>query len=167
MRKLKENVSLLIDKMKKLRYTFVFIFLISCTSNTIFEKPKNLIPKDTMSLLIQEMMIATSAKFIKNKNLKKNSNYMPFVYDKFKIDSARFLESNLYYISKIDEYQEILTNAKNRLEQRKDSVTRLSSRLDSLRRDSINKNKKALKEINFDSIVTQKKKQRSLEKSLE
>jgi hypothetical protein len=48
--------------MKKISYTFLFVFLSSCTSNTIFEKPKDLIPKDTMSLLIQEMMIASAAK---------------------------------------------------------------------------------------------------------
>ena len=55
---LKENASLLIVKMKKLSYLLVFIFLVSCTSNTIFKEPKDLIPKDTMSLLLQDMMIA-------------------------------------------------------------------------------------------------------------
>ena len=80
--------------MKKLSFLLLFIFLISCTSNTIFEKPKDLIPRDTMSLLIQDMMIASSAKFVKNKNKEKKINYMSFVYDKYKIDSLRFHNSN-------------------------------------------------------------------------
>lgn len=127
--------------MKKLTYFLIFIFLYSCTSNTIFEKPRDLIPKDTMSLLIQEMNIASSSKFIKNKNLQKNIEYMPLVYDRFRIDSVRFQTSNLYYMSKIDVYQEILTGAKNSLEQRKNFFDQLKKRKDSLRRDSIQKMK--------------------------
>ncbi|QNM84804.1 DUF4296 domain-containing protein [Polaribacter pectinis] len=133
--------------MKNLHYIFVFIFLLSCTSNTIFEKPKDLIPKDTMSLIIQELMIASSAKFIKNKSLEKNVNYMPFVYDNFKIDSLRFDASNTYYISKVDAYEDILTDAKNNLEKRKEQVTKLKGTQDSLRRDSIKKAKSPLKKL--------------------
>jgi len=123
--------------MKKISYFFIFTFFISCTSNTIFEKPKDLIPRDTMSLLLQEMMIASSAKFIKNKKRQKNINYMPFVYDKFKIDSTRFDISNYYYMSKIDVYQEILESAKDSLESRNDLFKKTQTRLDAIRKDSI------------------------------
>jgi hypothetical protein len=123
--------------MKKISSLFVFIFFLSCTSNTIFEKPKNLIPRDTMSLLLQEMMIASSAKFIKNMKQQKNINYMPYVYDKFKIDSSRFDRSNYYYMSKIDIYQEILENAKNSLESKSDVFNKIRSKIDSIRKDSM------------------------------
>jgi hypothetical protein len=123
--------------MKKISYVFLFVILSSCTSNTIFEKPKDLIPKDTMSLLIQEMMIANSAKNIKNINLEKKINYMPFVYDTFKIDSVRFQNSNFYYVTKIDLYQEIFTDAKEKLEKRKEKLVILKNRMDSIRKDSI------------------------------
>jgi hypothetical protein len=121
--------------MKKISCLFVFIFLASCTSNTIFEKPKDLIPRDTMSLLLQEMMIASSAKFIKNKTNQKNINYMPFVYGKFKIDSTRFESSNYYYMSKIDLYQEILESAKINLESRNKVFKKINKRLDSIKKD--------------------------------
>jgi hypothetical protein len=123
--------------MKKISSLFVFIFFLSCTSNTIFEKPKNLIPRDTMRLLLQEMMIASSAKFIKNKKQQKNINYMPYVYEKFKIDSTRFDHSNYYYMSKIDIYQEILENAKNSLESKSDVFNKIRSKIDSIRKDSM------------------------------
>jgi hypothetical protein len=123
--------------MKKISSLFIFIFFLSCTSNTIFEKPKNLIPRDTMRLLLQEMMIASSAKFIKNKKQQKNINYMPYVYEKFKIDSTRFDHSNYYYMSKIDIYQEILENAKNSLESRSDVFNKIRSKIDSIRKDSM------------------------------
>ena len=121
--------------MKKI--SLLLIFLSSCTSNTIFKKPEDIIPKDTMSLLIQDMMIASSAKFIKNTNKQKKINYMSFVYDKYKIDSVRFQNSNFYYISKIDLYEEIITDAKVKLENKKKFFTKLKAT-----QDSINKLKK-------------------------
>ena len=139
MMKLKENASLLIANMKNIFYIFLLILLGSCTSNTIFEKPENLIPKDTMSLLVQEMSIATSAKYINNKNFEKRINYMPLVYERFGIDSVRFQTSNMYYMSKIDVYQEILTDAKENLEKQKSFYDAIKKRTDSLRADSIKK----------------------------
>jgi hypothetical protein len=123
--------------MKKISCLFIFIIFLSCTSNTIFEEPKDLIPRDTMSLLLQEMMIAASAKFINNKNQQKNINYMPFVYDKFKIDSTRFDISNYYYMSKVDVYKEILERAKTNLESRNDVFKKRQKRLEAVRKDSL------------------------------
>lgn len=157
---LKGNASLLIVNMKKLSYLLIFMFLVSCTSNTIFEKPEDLIPKDTMSLLVQEMMIASSAKFIKNKNLERKINYMPLVYDLFKIDSIRFQNSNLYYISKIDVYQEVFQNAKISLQKRKSIFDEIKKIKDSLRRDSTRNLKRNT--ISTDSLFDNSKKQRQL-----
>lgn len=136
--------------MKKLSYLFVVFLLTSCTSNTIFKKPENLIPRDTMTLLIQDMMIASSAKFVKNNNEQKKINYMAFVYDKYKIDSLRFQNSNFYYTSKIDLYQEIINDVKTNLEEEKDFYKTLSKRKDSIRKDSLKKNDIKLKAL--DSI---------------
>tara|TARA_B110000902_G_scaffold142093_1_gene164032 strand:- start:15583 stop:16068 length:486 start_codon:yes stop_codon:yes gene_type:complete len=153
MTKLKENGSLLIANMKKLSSLFIFIFLVSCTSNTIFKKPEDLIPKDTMSLLMQDMMIASSAKFVKNKKLQKRINYMAFVYDKYKIDSIRFQKSNFYYTSKIDLYEEIITDAKKELEVKKEFYKKRKSTLDSIKKDAIKKSKIKVNTIKSDVIL--------------
>ena len=137
MMKLKGKELLLIDKMKKNSYLFLFILLVSCTSNTIFEKPEDLIPKDTMSLLLQEMVISTSAKFLKNKNNQKNINYMPFVYERFKIDSTRFESSNYYYMSTIDLYQKILEKVEASINTQRDALKKVKKQLDSIKKDSI------------------------------
>ena len=136
--------------MKKLSYLLAFLILGSCTSNTIFEKPTDLIPKDTMSLLVQEMMIASSATYIKNKNMERNINYMPLVYERFQIDSVRFQTSNLYYMSKVDEYKLIFEDAKNSLKEQKAYFDNIKSAKDSLRLDSIKRNKDLKK--NIDSV---------------
>jgi len=136
--------------MKHIFIIFCAVLIFSCTSNTILEKPKDLIPKDSMQLLLQEMVIAGSAKFIKNKNLEKNINYMPLVYQKFKIDSARFQNSNLYYMSKIDMYQKILESAKESIEKQGKLYKQKQTRLDSIKKDSIDKAK--ILERRLDSI---------------
>ncbi|WP_199269139.1 DUF4296 domain-containing protein [Polaribacter sp. L3A8] len=136
--------------MKKLSYLLVFIFLGSCTSNTIFKKPEDLIPRDTMTLLIKDMMIASSAKFVKNNNDQKKINYMAFVYDKYKIDSLRFQNSNFYYTSKIDLYEQILQDVQNNLDEKKEFYSEISAKNDSIRKDSIEKT--AIKRKENDSI---------------
>lgn len=151
--------------MKKTSLLLLFIFAASCTSNTIFEKPKDLIPKDTMSLLLQELVIASSSKFIKNKNQEKKINYMPLVYDRFKIDSTRFQNSNLYYMSTIDDYQEIVENAKQNLEKQKAVFDKIKTIKDSIRTDSLEKvrllkkKKDSIKKIDLnkkDSLIIEK-----------
>ena len=164
---LKGKELLLIDKMRQITYFFLFMFFASCTSNTIFKKPKDLIPKDTMSLLLQEMMISSSAKFIKNKNNQKNINYMPFVYENFKIDSTRFKSSNYYYMSKIDVYQEILENAQNSILARQEVLTNMKTVLDSIKKDSIQGNLNKLKRADSLKIIKNLKELKNSDKILD
>ena len=164
---LKGKELLLIDKMRQITYFFLFMFFASCTSNTIFKKPKDLIPKDTMSLLLQEMMISSSAKFIKNKNNQKNINYMPFVYENFKIDSTRFKSSNYYYMSKIDVYQEILENAQNSILARQEVLTNMKTVLDSIKKDSIQGNLNKLKRADSLKIIKNLKELENSDKILD
>jgi len=45
----------LITKMKHFLYFLLVTFFIGCTSNTIYDQPKDLIPKDTMELLLSKV----------------------------------------------------------------------------------------------------------------
>lgn len=127
--------------MNRFLLIILLLFLVSCTSNTIYKKPKNLIPKDTMVDLLTDMMIATSSKYIKNKNLQTKVEYMALVYDKYKIDSTRFKESNIYYTSKIDEYEEIHKQVKTNLEKRLEKLKKQQKKQDSITVDSLDKPK--------------------------
>ena len=119
----------------------LLFLIVSCTSNTIFKAPDDLIPKDSMQLLMIDMLIADAAKFQKNNNLERNINYMPLVYEKYNIDSTRFHNSNLYYTSKIDEYNKMLDTIKSRLQYIKNDFDAKKKVIDSLRRDSIIRSK--------------------------
>ena len=125
--------------MKRIFTLFFIILLAACTSNTIFKEPENLIPKDSMVVLIQDLVIAANSKPVKNKFGNRNINYLPFVKEKYKIDSVRFAESNLYYTSKIDLYLEILTQAKENIAFKRDSVSSIKKLQDSLQIDSLQK----------------------------
>ena len=101
--------------MKKAVLLLMVLFLGSCTSKTILKKPKDLIPKDTMVLLLTDLNIAKSAYNKKNLNNERNINYVALVYNKYKIDSTRFLNSNYYYTSKLEEYDLIFKEVKKSL----------------------------------------------------
>jgi|LGVF01.1.fsa_nt_gb hypothetical protein len=103
--------------MKKLTSIFfILILLLSCTSRTIYKKPKNLIEKEQMINLWTDIFIAKGTRSIKTKDLRKNINYIPLVFKKYNIDSVQFNESNTYYTSKIDEYKKMFEEVEKRLE---------------------------------------------------
>ncbi|MCF6279099.1 MAG: DUF4296 domain-containing protein [Flavobacteriaceae bacterium] len=136
--------------MKRRIYIFLmFTLVLSCTSRTIYKKPKNLIEKEKMITVWTDMYIAAGAKSVKTKTLKTKINYAPLVLDKYKIDSVQFSESNIYYTSRIDEYEKMFKEVQKRLESlkkvyepepKKDSILPILERIDSLKT-----NKKALK----------------------
>ena len=103
-------------KSKILILSAILIGIVSCTSNTMYEKPKDLIPKDSMVALLTDMYIASSAKSVKNKFLKIEKNYTVLVYEKYKIDSTRFDISNVYYTSKIEEYTDMLRRVRKNID---------------------------------------------------
>lgn len=117
------------------------LFLYSCTSNTIYEKPKDLIPKDSMILILKDLHLATSARTNKNKNNYRRISYIPLVYNKFKIDSLRFKNSSLYYTSKVDVYQPMLNEVLLQLQKEQSIIALLKKNQDSILQDSIKKSR--------------------------
>ncbi|CAM1358838.1 conserved hypothetical protein [Tenacibaculum litopenaei] len=128
--------------MNKVSYIAIILLLVSCNSNTIYKEPEGLIPRDSMISLLTDMYLASSAKNIKNKFLKKEANYMIQVYEKYRIDSVRFDLSNQYYTSRIDEYTDMLNVVKKRLDS-----TRIHYQNLKAAQDSTNAVKPSLKEI--------------------
>tara|TARA_B100000963_G_C22309028_1_gene529195 strand:- start:52 stop:525 length:474 start_codon:yes stop_codon:yes gene_type:complete len=132
--------------MKQLIVFFVSATLLfSCSSNTIYKKPKDLIPKDTMILLLKDLYVATSASGIQNKNQQKKISYISLVYDKYKIDSLRFKKSSLYYTSEADDYEPMLEKVMDLLEKEKAILSRIKKAKDSIINDSVKKKKEATK----------------------
>lgn len=126
--------------MKKISVISVlFLIIVGCTSKTIYSKPNDLIPKDSMSLLLKDLFLANAAKNIKNVRLQRRINYHPLVYEKFKIDSSRFETSNFYYISRIDDYEDILEKVILSIEADQKIYIEKKKIKDSIFKDSIKK----------------------------
>lgn len=112
----------------------------NCTSNTILKKPDNLIPKDQMVDVLTDLFLAINAETTKNIQLERKVNYYPLIFEKYGIDSTRFKESNYYYTSRVDDYDEILDKIETRLKnlneqfesERKieDSISRMKNKTD-------------------------------------
>lgn len=113
---------------------FLLVFISSCTSNTIYKKPENLISKDQMVDLLVDLQLALGAKAVKNKDGKRKVEYMHLVYEKYGIDSTRFSESNFYYTTNIDDYNKILKKVKKRLDNMKKEYELKQTQKDSLDR---------------------------------
>ena len=115
----------------------LFSLLTSCSSNTIFEEPKDLIPKDSMVLLLKDLVLATTAKGFRNFKQINRFNYVHLVYEKYKIDSLRFKQSNFYYISKVDVYEPMLNEVISLLEDEESKFKEIKRVKDSIKNDSI------------------------------
>ena len=118
-------------------YLILIVLFASCRSNTIYEEPKDLIPKDYMMMLLKDLYLATAAKNIKNKRQQKKVSYITLVYNKYNIDSLRFNTSNLYYTSKIDIYEPMLNEITELLEKEQEFFTKAKKIKDSLYNDSL------------------------------
>lgn len=145
--------------MRKAAYTLIGLLLVSCTSNTIYKKPENLISKDSMVLLLTDMYIASSAKNQKNKFLEREDNYMFLVYEKYKIDTTRFDISNVYYTSQVDEYTEILKKVKRNIDSLATFYKEMKKEQDSIKgkdkilKDSVLNDKRVFKEVPDELLI--------------
>ena len=102
--------------MKALYVIAIIFFLIGCQENKVnYKKPADLIPKEEMINLIYDMHLAVAASNMKDISLEKR-NYMSLVYEKYDVDSTRFANSNLYYTSRIQEYEEMFEEVERRLD---------------------------------------------------
>ena len=131
----------------------LIILFASCKSNTIYDEPLDLIPKDSMMLLLKDLYLATAAKNIKNARQQKKVSYTTLVYNKYNIDSLRFNSSNLYYTSKIDVYEPMLNEITALLKKEQEFFTEAKKIKDSLYTDSLlNNSIKIKKELKTEDI---------------
>lgn len=128
--------------MKKGLVLLLMIGIISCTSNTIYKKPEDLISKDSMVILLTDLYLASSSKIYRNKFDERNIDYTYLIYEKYKIDSARFRRSNFYYTTKIDDYEKIYKGIEQNLEVLSKKYKGIKKVKDSIRKDSITKVRK-------------------------
>lgn len=146
--------------MKNLSSVFIVLLLVvSCTSNTIYEKPKDLLSKNKMADILTDMYIAEGAKSVNNKNLERLVDYMPLVYEKHKIDSLQFASSNFYYNSRIDDYEAIYKMVDQRLKKLHTKYDTILKKADSLKRSKLYRYRPPIGEDEAVKVMTDKEEQ--------
>ena len=116
-----------------------------------------------MISLWTDLHIANAAKNVKNVDLRNKINYLPFLLEKYNVDSARFMQSNIYYVSKAEDYKKMFKKVEENLIELRDKYDPISAGIDSnlpewkkdsikrsRRLDSVIKNPKKLKDFKAD-----------------
>lgn len=98
---------------------FLIFTLFSCSDKTI-EKPDNLIDEAKMENILYDLALLQAIKGNDPKLLPKNSiDPKKYVFQKYKIDSLQFVNSNKYYSADIENYKSIYERVLERIKNNK------------------------------------------------
>lgn len=131
--------------MKHLLLLVVAMLMLSSCAEELVEKPDNLIPEDKMVAVIKEMAIVNAAKATNLSKLRENGvEPTSFIFKKFEIDSAQFVDSDRYYASKPLQYENMYKKVESDLEDQ-----RLKLEAEKKIRDSLSLVEKSKKNIDI------------------
>ncbi|CAM4112420.1 DUF4296 domain-containing protein [Zobellia nedashkovskayae] len=102
--------------MRILAIVLIFFSFTAC-NETLLEEPKNLIPKERMVEILQDLAIVNAAKTTNLQVLRDNGlEPMDYIFNKYSIDSLQLVESDRYYASLPVEYEKIYKEVEANLE---------------------------------------------------
>ena len=102
--------------MKKGVLFFILISLIFSCKEEFVKKPENLIEKDIMVDVMYDLALLEAIKYQSPNALQAHKiNPDEYIYKKYKIDSAQFVQSNMYYASDYKEYKKMYDQINSRL----------------------------------------------------
>lgn len=118
---------------------FLAVLVLACNSTTKPQKPEQLISKEEMINILYDTYVLAAAKGSYKIELEK-ANLMPqeYIYNKYKVDSVSFLESNAYYAYDMEAYTKMVETVKARMEKEKAHFEKLNDR-ERATKDSIRK----------------------------
>lgn len=119
--------------MKNLCILLCFVFLCSCVQKLI-DEPDNLISEEKITNILYDLAILNAAKSTNSKILKNNGiEPMQYLFSKYEIDSVQFVESNRYYASLPEEYENIYTAINERLKSESKRMEDAKKSIDSVK----------------------------------
>lgn len=129
--------------MNKIVLLFALLLSFSCAEK-LMEQPENLIPKEKMVSILKDLAIINAARTTNIAILKRNKvETMPYLYTKYGIDSTQFSDSDLYYASLPEEYEDIYAKVEAQLESEKKVVEENKKVSDSLKLKAVEKKREA------------------------
>ncbi len=147
--------------MKKKGLLILSLILFACNGKREVDKPDNLIEKPVMENILYDLTLIQAIRSFNPEKFNENKiEPRTYIYEKYKIDSAQFYQSNQYYASNMEDYKILFKNVTDRLEKQKtalDTIIKRKERIkskrisDSLKKISKNKDKIKSKKI-LDSL---------------
>lgn len=133
---------------------------ISCKEDAV-DKPDNLIEKDKMIDVMYDLSILDAIKYQNPTSLETYKiNPSQYIYKKYKVDSAQFAQSNIYYASNYTDYKDMYDELIKRIDEKKTVLDSLVIREDKkqakMQADSIKRIK--VTPIKKDSLLIKKPK---------
>ena len=118
-----------------IKLTFVLLgFVFFACAEKLIEEPENLIPKEKMVEILNDLAIVNAAKITNVQVLRTNNiEPMEYIFTKYGIDSLQFVESDRYYASIPKEHEEIYTLVVAKLEKEKERLSEEKKVRDSLK----------------------------------
>lgn len=105
----------------------IAIVLVGCQDVKRPDMPENLIPQDIMVQILTDTYLSNASRSINNKLIKKAGLKLDsMLYIKYNIDSIQFVESNAFYASDLELYDNLLSRVEERLtriQEGTDSIT--------------------------------------------
>ena len=102
--------------MKKVVLFFILISLILSCKEEVVKKPENLIEKEIMVDVMYDLALLEAIKYQSTNELETHKiNPDEYIYKKYKIDNAQFVQSNMYYASDYKEYKKMYDQINSRL----------------------------------------------------
>lgn len=121
------------------------LMLFACQDSYTVEKPNQLIAKEQMIDILEDMLILDAAKNVSKRQFEVNDIQLyNYIITKYDIDSITLRENLEYYNQQFDENLEIYDSVKARIDNRKKIVDSIVKRQDSLEvanRNNKNENK--------------------------
>ena len=120
--------------MKKQGILLVLMLLLFSCAEKLIEKPDNVIPQDKMFLILKDMAIINAAKGTNLGKLKDNGvDPTTYVFEKYEVDSAQFVDSDRYYASLPIVYESIYKEVEASLENQRVQLEADKKEMDSLK----------------------------------
>ncbi|MGY3792116.1 DUF4296 domain-containing protein [Aquimarina sp. 433] len=137
---------------KSFVYSALLLILVgfSCQNLDKIDKPENFIEEDKMIEILTDIAFVKAAKgsYKKVFDIEKINPEL-YILEKHGVDSLVFAENNRWYMSQLDDYEEVFKKVKKNIEVSKIKFEKLKKEEDSLKKieDSIRRLKKGLKNI--------------------
>jgi hypothetical protein len=143
---------------KTLLLLTLLIGFISCKEEAV-DKPDDLIAKDKMIDVMYDLSILDAIKYQNPTSLETYKiNPSQYIYKKYKVDSAQFAQSNIYYASNYTDYKDMYDKLIQRIDEKKTVLDSLVIREDKkqakIQADSIKRIK--VTPIKKDSLLLKK-----------